>query len=173
MRDDLYWGCAGTLELACSVAIVNNQPEATTDQSTIERQYKLLVLAADVTLPHLGELRTTTPVSVKQLTPVRVFVLAAECLPGNQMMETMLVKDYQARDLECLLVNVCVIRIVPLMINAEVKWIVAVDEVKLTRLINLIAGASLPVAIELLHKNRDLGSDCKVGEELSAVVGDT
>src|SRR2546427_4603593 len=100
---------------------MHDDAETVLDKAAIERHQKLLIFAADIARAHLGDLRSAPPVGIEHLVPVTLFILTPQHLPRHQMMQTMLVEHRHAGCYERPLVDVLVMRIVAVMIEAKVE----------------------------------------------------
>ena len=95
------------------------------DQPAIERQQELLIIAAHARCTHFREPRAASPVSVKQLVTINLFVIAPQRFPRDQVMQAVFVQHDEARHLLRAFVNKFVMRIVAYLVEQRVifRWI--------------------------------------------------
>jgi hypothetical protein len=154
---------------------VNDHTQAARYQAAIDRKQKLLILAADTVHPHLSKAGAAITIGIEKLFPVTLYIAAPERPPRNQMMHAMFVHHEQARRHQRPLIYIIVIWVIPLMIDAKVKWVISVNFIKAACPADgvILMVLILSELIFLVDEDGDLGTARKVGQKLGIVVGDT
>ena len=173
MRDHLDRNSrAQGLQLRDRILVMDDNPQTPIDETMVEWKEKLLVLAEDRTSPIDRHSRPNPAIGVEHLAPIRLRISLSKRSPSDQVVQTMLVQDQQARRPQGSIIDVVVCGIVPLVVKAKVKGGVPVDLVEVDGQLNVdLPTQPVPSLPCLIDEGRHLRATCQKRQQLGTVIG--